>query len=276
MRASSLLAALFCASLFGQPAPTDVFGKAPPEVDQALRARVAQYYQAFVDGKFRVAEQVVADDSRDIFYEMEKQRYLGFEIASIAYSDNFTKAKVITAVEMDWRNPRIGVMRVKPPLPSTWRLENGNWSWYTVPQKDWDSPFGKMNPGPDGPSKIAPDFKHVSPDEVLSQVKISKTVATLSSYQKSKDTVELSNGLPGEISLRLESVVIPGLEIKPDKTTLKAGESAQISFNYNPDTPNPKASVVVDVHVQPTGQIIPIRLNFAIPPEVEEQLKRIQ
>ena len=64
-------------------------------VDEALRARIGKFYQAHVDGKFRSAEQYVAEDSKDFFFEMEKQRYLSFREPEISYSDHFTKAKVI-------------------------------------------------------------------------------------------------------------------------------------------------------------------------------------
>src|SRR5215203_3723879 len=150
-----------CAVLVGQTQATDVFDKAPPELDNALRARVAKFFQAHVDAKFRQAEEVIAEDSKDFFYNMEKQKYFGFEIVRINYSENFTKATVVTGVEVEWRSPRVGVMRVKPPLTSLWKLENGQWYWYVVPQKDWDTPWGRMNPGPDpkDPNKIMAMFK---------------------------------------------------------------------------------------------------------------------
>ena len=56
--------------------PADLFRKAPPEVDDALRQRVTAFYQAHVDGKFRAADQFVAEDSKDAFFEAPKRRYL--------------------------------------------------------------------------------------------------------------------------------------------------------------------------------------------------------
>ena len=40
----------------------------PPEVDQALRARISEFYQDHVDGKFRQAEALVAAETKDSFY----------------------------------------------------------------------------------------------------------------------------------------------------------------------------------------------------------------
>ena len=47
--------------------PEELFEKAPPHVDQTLRERVKIFYQAHVDGKFRVADTVVHEDSKDAF-----------------------------------------------------------------------------------------------------------------------------------------------------------------------------------------------------------------
>ena len=271
-----VIAAVSCASVGAQEATlTDVFQKAPPEVDQALRDQIAKFYDAHVTGKFRAAEQYVAPDSRDLFYESDHQKYLAFEVAKIEYSDNFTKAKVITAVELDWRTPRMGVIRVKPPLPSTWKLEEGKWYWYTVPRKDWDTPWGTMKPGADNPAAaMAGAFTKVTPGQVQALVRVNKGVVSLSSYEKSHDTVELQNGLPGEITLRVDAPAMPGLAVNLDKTKLKEGETASLMFDYDPPVKNPKATTVVDLHVEPTGQNLALRVVFAVPPEVEQQLKR--
>lgn len=41
---------------------------ASPEVNQALRARIAEFYQEQVGGKFRHAEALVAEETKDYFY----------------------------------------------------------------------------------------------------------------------------------------------------------------------------------------------------------------
>ena len=72
MRKWMLAAFVSCAVVAAQTKPTDIFEKAPPEVDNALRERVSKFFQAHVDGKFRLAEEVIAEDSKDFFYNMEK------------------------------------------------------------------------------------------------------------------------------------------------------------------------------------------------------------
>src|ERR1044071_4289257 len=93
------LSAIFAVSLFAQ-APADLFQKAPPAVDQALRERIARFYQLHVDSKFRQAESLVAEDSKDFFYSANKPKYLGFEIKQIIYSDDFTKARAVVITQM--------------------------------------------------------------------------------------------------------------------------------------------------------------------------------
>src|SRR5712692_6584417 len=88
------LALLLVSALWAQT-PGDRFNKPPADVDEALRSRIAKFYQAHVDKKFRQADEYVAEDTKDFYYEASKPAYLDFEIKSIAYSDNFTKANVV-------------------------------------------------------------------------------------------------------------------------------------------------------------------------------------
>ncbi|MBI1897945.1 MAG: hypothetical protein HYS04_15655 [Acidobacteria bacterium] len=255
-------------------AQTEIFEKAPPAIDEALRARVAKFFQAHVDGKFRTADEVVAEDSKDAFFTMDKKRYLAFDIVTIVYSENFTKAKVVTAVEMEWRSPRVGVMRVKPPLTSLWKLETGQWWWYVVPQKDWETPWGKMTPGPDPPggSAILQAFKGADPATILRQVVASKQDVSLSSYQPSTDEVTVKNGMPGEITLELRYGPRPGLEISVDRKTLNHGEQARVSFRYTPPDTRPKDTLGVIVHVEPINLDIPLKLTFAVPDQLLQKV----
>jgi hypothetical protein len=275
MRKWILAAFVSCAVLAAQTKPTDVFEKAPPEVDEALRARVAKFFQAHVDSKFRQAEEVIAEDSKDFFYNMRKSHYFSFDIVRINYSENFTKATVVTGVELEWRSPRIGVMRVKPPLTSLWKLENGQWYWYVVHQKDWESPWGRMHPGPDpSQKKAAAVFKGVDPKDVLQQVSVDTTEIRLKGYEASSGRATISNGMPGDIQLRLAAPPMSGLVVKLDKTTLKSGEQASISVEYKPATTEPKPAAQISVNVEPTGQVYNVALTFDIQPELKKLLPK--
>src|SRR5713226_10506477 len=67
---------------------------APPEVDQALRARAAQFGQYQMEGNFRKAYEMVAEDSQDFFFSAPKEKPQAYKIEDVRYADNFTKATV--------------------------------------------------------------------------------------------------------------------------------------------------------------------------------------
>jgi hypothetical protein len=256
------------------PAATDVFEKAPPQIEEPLRANVAKFFQAHVDGKFRQAEDVIAEDSKDAFYNMEKRRYFGFEIIKIKYSDDYTKATVVTTLDMEWRSPRIGVMRVKPPLSSLWRLENDKWVWYVVESKDWDTPWGKMQPGPDQQKSIMSAFQGVNVSDVLKQVAIDRTEIRLRGYEASEGQAVIENNMPGQVRLRLDAPTYAGLEVTLDKTELAAGQTARVFTKFSPETTEPKPTTRVSIHVEPTGRVFYLDIVFDIQPEMRKLLPK--
>ena len=82
MKALSLFLILGAWAVQAQPIKST---PAPPKVEKALRARVTQFYQDYVDAKFRDAETLVANDTKNFFYSIEKPQYFGFELGSIVY-----------------------------------------------------------------------------------------------------------------------------------------------------------------------------------------------
>ena len=255
---------------------TDVFDKAPSEVDQALRDRVSKFYQAHVEGKFRQAEQYVAEDSKDTYYEMDKKRYFGFEIVKLVYEENYTKANVVTAVDMEWRTPRLGAVRVKAPISTKWKIDNGQWCWYVIPQDSVQTPFGMMKDGPDDPTRSAPMSgpRWIEPSVVQSGVKADRQGVRLSTYETLSGAVRLTNTVPGVVKLEVMYTVTPGLSAKFEKTELKQGESTDLTFTYEPKQKIALQPMTATVRISPTNQEIPIRLEFALPPEVDRLMHR--
>src|SRR6185503_11638050 len=90
--------ALLTPAIYAQN-PADLFNKPPADVDQALRARITEFYQYHVKQQFRQAEALVAEDTKEFFYTHNKPQYLSFEIARIEYSENFTRAKATMLTE---------------------------------------------------------------------------------------------------------------------------------------------------------------------------------
>src|SRR5579871_5582628 len=79
--------------------PAELFNKPPAAVDQALRARITEFFELHVKGDFRKAEALVAEDTKDFFYNGNKPRYLSFEISKIKYNEDFTKAEATVLCE---------------------------------------------------------------------------------------------------------------------------------------------------------------------------------
>ncbi|MDP2997757.1 MAG: hypothetical protein Q8N47_09730 [Bryobacterales bacterium] len=262
----------FAWAVFGQ-APSDLFEKAPPSVDEALRARVTKFYQAHVDGKFRAADQMVAEDSKDAFFAADKTRYKACEIVKIAYSDQFTRARVVTACDSEFVT-MMGRIPVKLPLTTPWKLENGEWFWYIEPRSGGvDTPFGKMEAGPDGNRSPFP-AKMPDAAAIMKQVKVDRTEVRLSSFEPASAEVTVSNHMPGSISLSLSFNGFPGFKARLDRTSLASGQSARILLECKPEDQRPKPTLTLQLTVEPTDQVIPIRVLFAVPPEIEKQLPR--
>ena len=125
--------------------------KPPADVDQALRARVDEFFQDHVTAHFRQAEALVAEDSKDFYYNRNKPHYLKYMgIANIHYSDNFTKAAVSVTVLSPLAIPLFTGGPPSVPVPSTWKIENGKWCWYVEQEPYLRTPFGIMRLNSDG------------------------------------------------------------------------------------------------------------------------------
>jgi hypothetical protein len=276
---------LFCALCTVCAQDADVFTKAPPEVDEALRARVTTFYQAHITGKFRDAFQMVADDAQDAFIAASKDTYKGCEISKINYSEDFTKATVVTACkgEFRWRTER---MPATMPLSTNWKLVDGQWYWYVVKRDKVVTPFGISSPGPDtvDSAKSLPPIPAdpvAAARDILSKVSVDKTEIQLKGYETSQDEIHITNNMPGPIRVTVNSPGSTGLSIKLDKSELAAGEKATVLFAYSVqdakaichDCFKPvKAATTADIQIEPTGQAFHVNVQFAIPPELQKQI----
>ena len=199
--------------------PGDIFNKPPADVDEALRSRVAKFYQAHVDKKFRQADEYVAEDTKDFYYQANKPAYLEFQIDKILYQDNFTKAKA--TVKCKTYVPIPGFTEpVTVQIPSTWKLENGLWFWYVDQSLGRETPFGVMKPATGaqggGPLPAMPSAEEVK-KSLWKNVQADKNQVQLRAGEESSDEVTISSKMPGSISLRLDYAKMAGLEISLDR-----------------------------------------------------------
>jgi len=250
-----------------EKAPPPPAQSAPPEVDAALRARISQFYQAEVDGKFNQALQLVAEDTKDLFVGSSKPTYQTFEIKSITYSDEFATAEVMLLVTR--LLPIQGFMG--RPLPtkmvSRWKLENGLWCFYVDPQKDMpSSPFGSI-PGmaraPVGaggtPRPLPPMPSHLPDPSLLTT---DKTSIQLKSAGPSAQQVTISNPSPWAATPTFSDPKVAGLTVTLEPLTIYPRQKAILSIRSSGDVQIPKTPITIVVKNPRTGQVIPIKVSF--------------
>jgi hypothetical protein len=247
---------VFAAVAFAQN-PTDLFTKAPPEIDQALRARINEFYEDHVKGEFRKAEKLVAEDTQELFYDTNKPKYLSFEISRIDYSENFTKAKATVICEQFVMFPGFAGAPQKIPGPSYWKIENGQWFWYVPATTKGDWPFGTgMKPGAAtaAPKPSIPTAIPTSVEEFFNQVKADKQAVSMKGGDS--DQITIANSAPGVMTLSV-SGKLPGVEATLDRTDLKSGERAVLTVHAAVGAKSGNLAV----HVVQTGQDLPVQVT---------------
>ena len=222
-----------------------------------------------MDGKFRLADTVVHEDSKDAFFAVEKNRYKGFEIIKIIYSDNFTRARVVTAVDTDFLMPGFGKRPVTIPLTTFWKYDQGQWWWYVKPRTEGvETPFGMMKPGSaEADSSPWVRLKNMpTVEQIAAQVKVSKTTVQLNPPEASSDEVVVTNHMPGLIKLTFTTEAVDGYEAKLDTGQLGPGKSATIRFRWEAGKPKPARPPRATLQIQPLNRVIPIQVTFSPPP----------
>ncbi len=250
---------------------------APPEVEQALRARVTQFLQYHVEGNFRKAYDMVAEDTKDQYFGSGKAQLLGFKIDDIKFTDNFTKASVIATMS---KTVNVAGTDIPVSMPSTitWKIENNKWVWYAEAKSAaaW-SPAGLAFPaqGPVGPVKSSDSAPALPKDfndqtiaaagrSILQQVGVDKKEITLTAGKASEEKVVFHNGMPGSVQVELTAPEVPGLSVKLESRTVRANGDVPVVFHYEPGARSASPdSINVQLLVEPLNQLFVIRVNFA-------------
>jgi len=94
------------------------------------------------------------------------------------------------------------------------------------------------------------------------QVRADKQSVRLKQGEASSDQVTFSSRLPGVVTLRLQASDVPGVEMKLDRTQLKPGESATLSFHAEPRPGVSRAAFTAVVVVVPINLAIPLHVAF--------------
>lgn len=270
------LAGLLSVGMLWAQSASDLFNRAPAGVEENVRARVTDYFTFQMDGKFRQAEALVCAAGRDAYYDMEKTRWKSFEIVKTSYADEFQTAKVLVLLGTTMNTPH-GVLDAKYPYVSTWKLEEGKWCFYIDPVRATtrETPFGTMRAGPgDGRGGAGGGF--VTQEQVLASlqrgIRLIPDIVRLSSYEKSSARVEIVNTLSGVIEVEAVAPPRKGLEMKLANPKVAAGASTFLEFQYEPPDESAKETLEVQVKVAPSGQVLPVKVEFAVPQKMLEQV----
>jgi hypothetical protein len=252
---------------FGQD-PGAVFLKAPPDKDEALRARITKFYQAHVDGKFRAADEMVAEDSKDVFFAAEKPHCRAFQIMTITYSENFTRAVVLVSCDTEMPVMMAGRIPVKMPLRSLWKTVDGQWFYYVdpVPDREATTPFGTHKPSDPGQAGVPEGMPGaVTIEAVLKMVKADRQEVRFNPAVAGAEKVVITSQMAGSVALRIEGDAPPGLELSFDRMSLRQGQSAALTIRYLAPKGIQPVDSVVTIVVSPMDQPIPVRVRFGPP-----------
>lgn len=262
-----VLFALLAVSLQAQESARPADKPTPPaKVNQALRARVNQFYQDFVKGQFTDAETLVAPESKNFFLAIHKDQYVSCEIKRVEYSNKFQLADVGAICG---RNVMIQGFAGHPldyPVGSQWKLEHGKWYWYVDPNAPRVTPFGMMGAmmqamgsapaeTPAQQVKLPTEAELSSPAIALRKVKADKQTLALKAGESAE--ISFTNTAMGPMSVSLDSSP-PGFEISPSRADMQANGKATITVKAL-DGAKPAA---LNFRVLPTGEIIALKIDI--------------
>lgn len=257
-------------------AQTDHTPAPPPEVDQALRARVNEFFQYHVEGKFSKAYEMVAEDTKEYYFATQKVQFKSFKITDIKYSDDFTKAVVDGSGTRIWR-PRYDFPEVVVPVPihTTWKIENGKWMWYDNSRPNQFMPFGPSDlavvqkpAGADGAPDLSAAKMQERTNAILQQQQqggLDKSELVLPLDKTSSEQIVFHNAQPGEVKIYLNDTgKVAGFKAELDKSTIGAGQNAVIKIHFDPkDAPASPAAFTLRVVMEPFNHEFPIAIKFA-------------
>jgi hypothetical protein len=243
-------------------------------VDQALRARVTEFFQNFVDGTFRKAFDLVADDTKDDFYG-SRTPLKSFEVQKVLYSEDFATAEVTVGAERIWSMAGQSLV-VNLPFVTSWKIERGKWVYHHDPAGDLATPMGGTRPAANDPSSAPAGIPKDLSDtallavgkSILGQSRVDKSDVTLATDRVSESQVVFHNGMPGPVQLTVRtSAEIPGLSAKLEKAQVNGSGDATLVLRYEPPSaPAALLRTTVQLAVAPTGQVFDIVVKLASPP----------
>ena len=240
-----------------EPAPAPA-AQVPAGPEAALRARAQNFFQLQVDKKYRPAEAMVAEDTKDLYYNGRKFNINGFTIDKVELLDNNTRAKVSINAKVRRAMPGYGFVDFNAPTVTLWKLEGGEWQYYIDQSAELQTPFGTLKEGKTGGSASPGGLQGKIADlsSMQNLVKIDHEAVALAGGGP-EQVVMVSNALPGGVDLSIEPYKIAGVSAELDKKHLESGEKTAIRLRTTSQT---KAVGLIRLSVAPIGTELSIRL----------------
>jgi hypothetical protein len=244
--------ALLCFALVLQAADP------PADVDSALKSRVQEFYQLMVDHKFRQGEQLVAEDSKDVYYDSKKPDIKSFRIGKIEYAEDFRSAKVTLVSTADILFPGAGVKTVNIPSVTNWKIDQDQWCWFMPKDALLQTPFGKVNPSAQSKGGSRPLPAPIT--SLANAVTVDRPQIQLDPAYPKKEVVVLKNALPGPVTIVM-GTPSPAVEVLIAKPELAADESTEVTISpVAGATDRPTSATLI---VKPLNQKISIAISWA-------------
>jgi hypothetical protein len=231
---------------------------APPEVDQALRARIDEFYKLQIAHQFRKAERLIAEESKELYYEGKKPDIRSYSIDQIQYSDDLKSAVVRIRGKIQIMFPGAPPMVIESVSPTNWKLEEGQWCWYFDNNSVMDTPIGKASGAAPGspPPDPAAMFQSVSAAAVKGVVQSDRLEIRFDPAHPKDEVITLNNILPGPVMLSTPKS--SAFDISIAKPTLGPTESTRVTITPRADAK--ERPDVLNFMVDPVGQTIAVKI----------------
>lgn len=247
---------------------------APEELVSSLTARVSAFYDAFQAGRFRQAEDFVDEESKELYYNVQKSRIMGHEIKSITWADDFRSARVMVVALSIVPMVSNGNKPVPVPVGGTWNLIDGEWYLHLTPPDKRKTPFGMANPNaaadlgqPAG--TIIPqggDVKVPSLADMRQMISLEETKVVFPAglTEASAKTIALTSHAPTGFVLSVESAgsVPQGLTVRIEPQDVQPGGKGSITITYDPSVGKLSGERTLLFDVSPTGQRLEATVQF--------------
>jgi hypothetical protein len=232
--------------------------EAPPEVDQALRTRMDEFYKLQIDHQFRKAERLIAEESKEFYYEAKKPDIRSYSVDSIQYSDDLKSAVVRIRGKVQIVFPGAPPMVIESVSPANWKLEDGLWCWYFDSKSVMDSPMGKAVPtsSSSAPADPMTIFQHTNEAAMKGVVHSDKETIQFDPANLKAEVITLSNVLPGPVMLSAPKSA--AFQISIAKPTLGPTESTQVTITPLADLK--ERPDMLNFTVEPVGQTVSVKI----------------